>query len=94
MNILTGVLQYLIDRNVQAKLYGSYVEVVRNKSKISICLFDNNLTTVECFIARRASHGNNRNDYTWRTESSRKIDLADPDSLQAIYELVMSRKNR
>lgn len=88
MNVLTGICQYLIDRNVSAKLYSGYIEVQRNATSINIEFSDEASSSVEIKVYRPSIPDN------WTVVNSALFDLLDPNSLQAIYEFVTLRINK
>lgn len=36
MNVLTGIAQYLIDRNIEVRLHSGYIEITRSTSKMHV----------------------------------------------------------
>lgn len=85
MTILSGVYQYLIDRNVSADLYND--RIVISRGIIDICMYAND-ANIEIIVERPLP--NRRGRRVSNIEDAAIFNITDPNSLQMIYEYIMS----
>jgi len=94
--LLKCIHEYLMERGVvQATLYGSYIDVPRRRKRIVIAF--TGVTEVTCEVSEYdpgdVGRGGDRLPDNVQV-GDRSFDMCDPGSLQAVYEFVMSKRNK
>jgi hypothetical protein len=95
--LLRCVCEYLCERKVSAILHNGYISVQRRRRLLNIALIGETEVMVE--VSRRNFYGD-LTQHGYRITSDVEVvavgefDLSCPNSLQGIFEFVMSKKHR
>lgn len=94
MTLLAGIYQYLIDRDIDAKLYFEYIQIEREYTIVQIKFNnrDEDAGVVCVEISRMSKKHRKLCKSIYAIQ--RLFDIYDDSSLQKIYEFVTSRQHK